>query len=75
MFPFAHVLLRLLGGAESRQNEGNPALGSGLPAARLPFCPGAAWPGGPGSGTWVSDAEICDLFRSELGTKGRDFQE
>ena len=74
MFPFAHVLLRLLGGAESRQNEGNPALGSGLPAARLPFCPGAAWPGSPGSGTWVSDAEICDLFRSELGTKGRDFQ-
>ena len=76
MFPSAHVVTNHLGGAESRQNEGNPAVGSGLPAARLPFGPGAAWPGGPGSGTWVSsDAEICDLFRSELGTKGRDFQE
>ena len=76
MFPSAYVVTNHLGGAESRQNEGNPALGSGLPAACLPFGPGEAWPGGPGSGTWVSsDAEICDPFRSELGTKGGDFQE
>ena len=71
MFPSAYVVRRLLGGAESRQNEGNPALGSGLPSA--PEQPGRAALGqGPGVS---SDVEICDLFRSELGTKGRDFQE
>ena len=29
-----------------------PGRGCGLQAARLPFGPGAAWPGGRGSGTW-----------------------
>ena len=70
MFPSAYVVTNHLGGAESRQNEGNPALGSGLPAARLPFGPGVAWLVGPGSGTWVSsDAEICDPFGLSLGPK------
>ena len=79
MFPSAHVVTNHLGGAESRQNEGNPALGSGLPAARLPFCPGAAWPGGRGSGTWGllrrGNPRPALLFQAELGTKGGDFQE
>ena len=66
---------RLLGGAESRQDEGGPAGGADserLVAPSAPEQPGRAAVGqGPGVS---SDAEICDLFRSELGTKGRDFQ-
>ena len=71
MFPSAYVVTNHLGGAESRQNEGNPALGSGLPAARLPFCPGAAWPGGRGSGTWsflrCRNLQLTLPFWAELG--------
>ena len=62
MFPSAYVVRRLPGGAESRQNEGNPALGSGLPSA--PEQPGRAAVGqGPGVS---SDAEIRDP-RSSFG--------
>lgn len=51
MLPSAHVVRNHLGGAESRQNEGNPAPGSGLPAARLPFGPRSSLVGRP----WVGD--------------------
>ena len=73
MFPSAHVVTNHLGGAESRQNEGNPALGSGLPAARLPFGPEQPGRAAVGQGPGVSsDAGIRDprsSFRLSLGPK------
>ena len=56
-----------------------PGRGCGLRAARRAFGPGAAWPGGRGSGTWGllrrRNPRLPLLFRAELGTRGRDFQE
>lgn len=80
MFPSGHVLGRLLGGAESRQDEGAPA-GPGLGAApaRLTFGPGGAGPGGRGSGTWGllrrRNPRPGLPFLAELGKKGRGFLE
>ena len=55
-----------------------PGRGCGLQAARLPFGPGAAWPGGRGSGTWGllrrGNPRPTLLFQAELGTRGGDFQ-
>ena len=70
---------RLLGGAESRQDEGGPAGGADSERLVAPSAPGAAWPGGRGSGTWGllrrRNPRPPLLFRAELGTRGRDFQE
>ena len=72
MFPSAHVA-RHLGGAESRQDERNPAPGSGVPAARLPFGPEQPGRAAVGQGPGVSsDAGIRDprsSFGLSLGPK------
>lgn len=66
----------IISGEQSRQTKGTQPLArtpSGTSPFRAPEQPGQAALGrGPGVS---SNAEICDLFRSELGAKGRDLQE